>query len=151
MKFIGISIIFILLAIAGVRSQDYRLPKNIEPINYKVELTPYFKNEPGKQDFTFDGVAQIRLTPRVNISTIVLHTLNLIFEDSEVELVDDNSYYNRLIGTDYDNVTHKYVFTYQTPLLVGQHYTLSFVYTGLLNDDMNGFYRSSYVENNVEK
>lgn len=33
----------------------------------------------------------------------------------------------------------------------GYNYTLSMTFTGRLNDELRGFYRSSYVEDGVEK
>lgn len=42
----------------------YRVPEDIDPIHYVVEITPYFEVEGNKEAFTFDGI--VTLTFRVS-------------------------------------------------------------------------------------
>lgn len=42
----------------------YRVPEDIDPIHYVVEITPYFEVEGNKEAFTFDGT--VTLTFRVS-------------------------------------------------------------------------------------
>lgn len=54
---------------------DYRLNTDIRPIDYLIEVTPYFDDEaPGKKAFSFDGIVRITLkTSKSNVNQIVLH------------------------------------------------------------------------------
>lgn len=49
----------------------------------------------------------------------------------------------------YDSVTHKW--TIAAALAKGEPSILKIEYTGIMDDDMNGFYRSSYKEGTVTK
>nr|XP_021192755.2 membrane alanyl aminopeptidase [Helicoverpa armigera] len=40
---------------------SYRLPEDLDPINYVVEVTPYFTATDTKEAFTFDGIVTITL------------------------------------------------------------------------------------------
>lgn len=50
---------------------------------------------------------------------------------------------------DYDSVTHKW--TIRAKLVKDQESILKIEYSGILDDDMNGFYRSSYKEGTTTK
>lgn len=42
-------------------------------------------------------------------------------------------------------------FELAAPLMAGHRYHMTFTFTSVLNDQLRGFYRSSYVENGVRK
>lgn len=44
-----------------------------------------------------------------------------------------------------------YIFLANRPLVVGSQYRISMRFTAYLNDELRGFYRSSYIENGVTK
>lgn len=46
-------------------STNYRLPEDLDPIHFVIEVTPYFEAEGSKEAFTFDGI--VTLTVRVSI------------------------------------------------------------------------------------
>lgn len=48
----------------------YRLPEDLDPIHYDVEITPYFEATADKEAFTFDG--SVTLTVRVGILIYLL-------------------------------------------------------------------------------
>jgi len=52
-----------------------------------------------------------------------------------------------------DNQTTVEMITIQTvgQLMAGKSYKISMSFTSFLNDQLRGFYRSSYLENNVTK
>lgn len=42
--------------------QSYRIPEDIDPIHFEVEVTPYFDTAPeGKSPFSFDGLVTIKM------------------------------------------------------------------------------------------
>ena len=52
-----------------------------------------------------------------------------------------------------DEQTTREIITFQTssPLTAGRQYKISMKFISILNNDLRGFYRSSYVENGVTK
>lgn len=49
----------------------YRIPDDIDPSHFEVEVTPYFEDAPdGKENFTFDGIVTITFKVRVMLPCI---------------------------------------------------------------------------------
>lgn len=139
---------------------DYRLNSDVVPINYELELTPYFNNtESDKEPFTFDGSVIITIKPtRPDVREITLHQEELNI--SHIELTIKTRYMPLFqwspqqlnINTkSYNNITNKYTIKLNEPLTFGRTYQLFFKYVGKLRTDMHGFYRSSYKEGNETK
>lgn len=128
---------------------DYRLATTVWPQHYVVEVTPYFSNEHGKQQFTFDGKVDITLSSNVrDVREITLHSNELkISQDIKLRDAITPSTIIKIITQSYDPRTHKYTIGLGSSLPVGRKYVLSMLYVGKLNSDMKGFYRSSYEEN----
>ncbi|KAJ6645268.1 Membrane alanyl aminopeptidase, partial [Pseudolycoriella hygida] len=126
---------------------NYRLPDNVIPINYVLEIEPIFTN------FTFNGRATITFRALTTTNIIVLHQNQLIINEQAtlITLANNAASQTVITGTDWNNVTHHYTLHTASVLAPNVDYVISFTYTGILSDDMRGFYRSSYVENQVTK
>lgn len=130
---------------------NYRLNDDIEPINYKITLTPHLENK------TFDGMVDIDLkTMKTGVTEIVLHKKDL--DITRQQLITKPTIANfyapsvlSIIGNQVDPITEKYTIILTTALEPNQTYTLTFDYTGKLRTDMHGFYLSSYLEGNTTK
>lgn len=134
---------------------NYRLNTDIEPLDYIVDVTPYFDSSvSGKEKFTFDGICTITLKARkTNVDTITLHKFNLniteeslvkkAFVSQKVEEVDIKSH-------EYDAQTEKYTLKLAAALAKDELYVLHFKYVGSLTN-RNGFYRTVYQEGNATK
>lgn len=134
-------------------SLNYRLPTDVLPSKYVVELTPYFQSQNGKERFTFDGKVDITLrTYRADIRQIVLHVNKLTLNGSP-RLRDAVTVLTeiRIVSISSDVKTHKYTLFLDKALPLNEDYVLSIQYSGSLSSDMRGFYRSSYEENGVTK
>lgn len=129
---------------------NYRLPTNVLPSNYAIEIEPHFT---GTNQFTFDGRTTITLRSLTTTNEIVLHQNQLIIDEplTTLTLASNAGSQTIITGTSWNNVTHLYTLHTATALVPNIEYRLTFVYTGILSDDMRGFYRSSYVENQVTK
>lgn len=129
---------------------NYRLPTNVMPSNYVIEIEPYFT---GTNEFTFSGRAAITLRSQTTTNEIVLHQNDLTIDEllTTLTLAANTASQTIITGTSWDNVTHLYTLHTATTLVPNVDYRLTFVYTGILSSDMRGFYRSSYVENGVTK
>lgn len=131
---------------------DFRLPTHITPSNYHLTVTPYLTPETGKELFTFDGIAIITLaTSATGVTSLVLHQRDLTITKIYLKQVNTAQQYEPTVAN-YNETTHKLRINLAGQTLTpGQNYELRFEYTGKLNSDMYGFYRSSYVEKNVTK
>ncbi|KAG5311631.1 AMPN Aminopeptidase, partial [Acromyrmex insinuator] len=121
-------------------SIDYRLPTNIKPLSYEIMLNPDFNN------FTFMGVAKIVAVVQNSTNTITLHVGNIKIEKLSLNTFAIDSTSN--FPTSYDNITEKFTITLPRLLLVNTNMTISFEYSGILSDNMIGFYKSSYFDEN---
>lgn len=147
------ALVLLLVSVCCVYAQtNYRLPTTVIPSNYNIEITPYFTAETGKEVYTFDGIARIRLvTSASNVAVIELHALNLLGEIPT--LVEALTPATQIVvtGMSDDSVSQKRTLTLASPLRANIEYILTFIYVGYLNEEMNGFYRSYYVENGQTK
>lgn len=134
--------------IAERETLNYRLPTTIWPQHYVLEVTPYFRTEHGKEEFTFDGKVDITLSAIVReIREITLHSDGLNIS-SVIQLRDAiaPSTEIKVLSLIDDPRTHKYTLGLEKALPENRQYVLSLQYVGSLRNDMFGFYRSSYEE-----
>lgn len=132
---------------------NYRLPTDVLPSKYRVELTPYFETKNGKERFTFDGKVEITLRAvRADVRQIVVHVNELAVSGSP-RLYDAVTPLTviPIVSISNDVRTHKYTLFLEKPLPINEDYVLSLQYLGQLTSNMRGFYRSSYVENGTTK
>ncbi|XP_055325495.1 uncharacterized protein LOC129579438 [Sitodiplosis mosellana] len=142
-----------------VEKLNHRLNSDVVPVDYVIELTPYFNNETGKEAFTFDGNVKITLqATRADVKIITLHQEDLNISQQSLTLKSNLfpsfSWDLQSINIDhyeYDERTKKHSIILSEPLVENLLYDLVITYTGKLRTDMLGFYRSSYKDGNVTK
>ncbi|KAM3442840.1 hypothetical protein NHJ13734_002164 [Beauveria thailandica] len=112
------------------------LPANVVPTHYDLTLEPDFTN------FKYDGSVIIDLDVVQDSTSISLHTLDITIHSSKVtsngELVTDNA----TVSSDEKKQVTK--FDFKGTLAKGSKAQLEVKFTGILNDKMAGFYRSTY-------
>lgn len=118
--------------------QNYRLSKSIIPEHYQIELCPDL------EQFTFDGNVEIKLTIKDKVDCIVLNAIELeIFETQIENLVNQAETYQ---GTNtLDETLERATICFTRPLEPGQ-WLLKIKFSGILNDKLHGFYRSTYKD-----
>lgn len=126
---------------------NYRLSDDVIPYHYDLEITPYFTVESNKAAFTFDGRADISVTAKTAVSSIVLHMYNISIIDWSVLTLTGTPIPHG--AAEYDSVTQKLTMPLTQPLQVNTNYTLHFTYLGFIQEEMAGFYRSYYKEGNT--
>ena len=130
---------------------NYRLPLTVMPVNYKISLKPYLI-ETDPKAFTFDGECYIEIQANQATSQIQLHMKNLKISLSEYYKKDTPTQKTTLPTATPDSMTDIVVYNLNQPLQANVPYILHYVYTGTMDDDMHGFYRSSYkTSQNVTK
>lgn len=129
---------------------NYRLPNNVIPSDYDIEIAPFFT---GPSAFTFNGIVSIIIRPINTTSEIALHQNQLTINEplTTLSLLSNPGSRTVINNAVWDNETHIYTLYTATPLQGNVDYRLTFLYTGILSENMRGFYRSSYVENQVTK
>ncbi|XP_073836599.1 aminopeptidase N-like [Musca autumnalis] len=134
----------------------YRLPTSIKPNHYHLKIITYLEES---KNFSFDGLVSIQFQVLEDTTNITLHVGNLTVDEKRIELYN----VDKEDGGD-DNITfcleniekipeHDYfIIQLCQTLSQGQSYNLTLHFRGILNDDLHGYYRSSYVdENNATK
>lgn len=126
---------------------NYRLNEDVLPSFYDITLTPNL------DEWTFDGHVIIHVRAQVaNVREITLHANDLTIKQIKVyqpnmALVD----LHEGLQHSHNSVTHKLTIPTTTIVERGRDYYIDITYSGVMRDDMAGFYRSVYKEGNVEK
>lgn len=114
----------------------YRLPQHVAPTRYDLRL------EPDLTAFTFQGTETITLTVRETTSEIVFNAVELQIGEASV-LNDTNAVHRGSV--EFEPATERCRIRFTTALSPGT-WTLSLSFTGILNDKLRGFYRSTYQD-----
>lgn len=120
---------------------NYRLPNNTRPVHYDIHLTTNID----KGDFDFTGVVAITLEALENTNNITIQYRQVTIND--VKLV--NAQTEQEINFDeptYDEITEHFVVPLKTSLVKGTNYKLTIEYNATLRQDLAGFHRSSYKD-----
>jgi puromycin-sensitive aminopeptidase len=117
-------------------SDAHRLPRSVEPQRYELTLTPDLDAA------TFAGEERVRVLVHEPVSQIVLNAAELQIRSAEV--VDDEG--TKLSGTvTLDDENERAIITVDGTVTPG-HWTLDLTFTGVLNDKLRGFYRSTFTD-----
>ncbi len=122
--------------------RDIRLPPHIEPVRYEVELTPFLDPD----NFTIRGYVKMEfdhIKERHNSNRIYLHIRETAIDEDSVKWSESGT--NDVIGHEYDIERNFYVVHLQKKARQGPGW-ISMTYMANLNDDLTGFYRSSYPD-----
>ncbi|XP_011260493.3 aminopeptidase N-like [Camponotus floridanus] len=120
------------------QNDDYRLPVSIKPISYEIILVPKLQ-----ENFTFEGFVKITAVVQNETDKITLHKGNIQIVNQSVLLENKTVNIEHVI---YDKNTEKYTLIVSETLKKGSQILITFDYNGILNDNMIGFYRSSYFD-----
>ncbi|PUU74853.1 ERAP1-like C-terminal domain-domain-containing protein [Tuber borchii] len=121
----------------GITQGREVLPGNVKPTNYTVELEPNFET------FKYDGTVVIDLEV-VEKSTTV--TVNLVDIDIKEVYVEYNGSLHSPTDSNHNEETQTVTWTFKKTIPEGTQGNLTIKFQGSLNDNMAGFYRSSYKD-----
>lgn len=132
----------------NISNLSYRLPDTITPTEYHLKILPYFEDK----DFIFIGETKIQFHVNNNTNKIILNSLNLNFNKSTVKidkLIKSEITSENITITDIksDATTEQVIITTGIILKATNTYSLAINYTGILFQNMKGFYRSWYINN----
>lgn len=112
------------------------LPDNVVPLHYDLTVEPDFKT------FKFEGSVKIEL--KINDSAIDTVRLNTIDIDIHSAKIGDAT--ASKINTDEEQQVVDFVFPEGTLASFKDNAILEVKFTGILNDNMAGFYRAKYED-----
>ncbi len=116
---------------------DYRLPRTVIPSRYELMLTP----ELGTASFTGSEIVSVEVVESVR--EVVLNAIEL--ELSEAAMVDGQGNTHTATAIVYDDDQERVTLTFGTDLAPGA-WKLHTSFSGILNDNLHGFYRSTYQD-----
>jgi puromycin-sensitive aminopeptidase len=126
----------------GGSENKFRLPRGVWPKHYDISLTPDL------HQFTFSGFETIEIDVREPVSQIVLNARDL--EIQEASVVSAGSKDIRTGKVSLDEESDLATIEFAETLAAGS-WKLSLRFTGIHNDKLKGFYRSSWTGKDGEK
>jgi len=114
----------------------YRLPRSVRPTRYDLRL------EPDLTTLTFTGDETVTLEVKEATAEIVLNAVDLAFGDATVTNARGESLHGTPIV---DEAAERCRITFASSIAPGT-WRLRLTFTGILNDKLRGFYRSSYKD-----
>lgn len=115
-----------------------RLPKNVYPTHYDLCVTPNFS------DFTFDGNVTINVNfDNFTGNKFALHSKNLTIDEVKFD-------YSKM-KFEIAEEDELLIIEFSEPMVLIGSYILTIKFHGVLNNDLKGFYKSTYNQNGIEK
>jgi len=120
------------------------LPKNVRPINYKIFLFPDLEK------FTFEGEVDIELNVNDDSTEIITNAYDMTVHSASVTDVASMQKQDAT-NIELDSEAQTLKLSFANALKKGSKAKLSIKFTGNLNNEMDGFYRSEYTDSNGQK
>jgi puromycin-sensitive aminopeptidase len=117
-------------------ADPYRLPRTVEPVSYRLELTPDLEAA------AFAGFVEIDVRVLEQTDRVVLNSAELDIEAASVVPLAGDAVE---ASTSLDEAAERLVLTLPVPLAKGDA-TVRLAFSGTLNDKLRGFYRSSFTD-----
>ncbi|KAI4492593.1 hypothetical protein M0804_002384 [Polistes exclamans] len=134
-----------------VAPPDYRLPENIVPKHYDISLNLDF-NKFGIPDYKYDGKVTINLEVKGKTKDIRLHFTNSI-SLTKTELHKDSKDLTKIEITGVQSVdgTDIKILTLKDEIDDKSTYTLILEYNGMISNLAKGFYKGSYLDEDLNE
>jgi puromycin-sensitive aminopeptidase len=114
----------------------YRLGRNVVPSAYRIFLTPDLEAA------TFSGRVEIDAAIASATREVTLHAIELALDPATITV---GGTAHRSTDLSYDETYQTVTFTFDDELPAGDS-VIEIAFTGILNDQLHGFYRSTYVD-----
>jgi aminopeptidase N/puromycin-sensitive aminopeptidase len=126
-----------LLLVSSRPASAQRLPATVRPDHYTLTLTPDLKAA------TFTGVESIDVTVAEPTSSVTLNAIEIAFQSVTVSAADQQQTAAVALDKDKQQAT----FTFPAKIPAGKA-NLSIAFTGILNNELRGFYLSKTAHRN---
>lgn len=130
-----------------VDNSRYRLPVEAIPNFYELDLTVNLNSNLSETDFKFTGEVKIDIVAEIqDARTITLNMKNLVAKN--ITLYDFNKTAIKVNSSVYDDTHEFLIIKLDDKLKKGNKYLLTVSYSGVVNDQLRGFYRSRSADKN---
>ncbi|XP_050580735.1 aminopeptidase N-like isoform X3 [Bombus affinis] len=147
-----INLIFTNLLLGDVISSQvdepsYKLPVEAKPNFYELDLTVNLNSNLSETDFKFTGEVKIYIVAEIqDAQSITLNMMNLTVKN--ITLHDLNKTAIKVNSFTSDEVHELLIITLDDKLKKGNQYLLTVSYSGVVNNEVTGFYRSRSTDKN---
>ena len=131
------TIITLALILLSIQASAQRLPTTVLPEHYSLTLTPDLKAA------TFTGQESIDVTLAAPSNAITLNALEIAFQSVTITAAGQQ----QTATVSLDPAKNQATFTFPNQIPAGKA-TLSIAYTGILNNELRGFYLSKTARRN---
>lgn len=127
-------------------TDDYRLPRNTEPLTYGLRLFPGYDKSSNK--YQFRGQVEIlirvnKITPNVTLNAKDIYINSVAVNEFSTQKDLEVDSFNLIPDRE------QLVITTNKNLLADRQYQIKIIFQGILRTDMTGFYRVTYTEHNA--
>ncbi|XP_068972001.1 aminopeptidase N-like [Bombus flavifrons] len=130
-----------------VDDPSYRLPVEAKPNFYELDLTVNLNSNLSETDFKFTGKVKIDIVAEIeDARSITLNMKNLNVKN--ITLYDLNKTAIKVNTGVYDDKHEFLIIKLDDKLKKGKEYLLTVSYSGVVNDQLRGFYRSRSADKN---
>lgn len=134
---------------------DGRLPTSMRPVEYKIKILPFITED----NFTFAGEVWVKLDVKSSTNNVTIHINELDILDYSIKVmgIDETLGMSKgrqlQVGQVISEARNQFVvFILDNEQFVSStKYELYIKYSGRLNNNMRGLYRSSYTTQNVTR
>ncbi|VDI82121.1 aminopeptidase N [Mytilus galloprovincialis] len=128
------------------RGQSIRLPLNLYPFLYDLELQP-FMYETNASDFYFIGKVRIDMECKRSTNEIVLHSDKLIITSVRIQPMSPGQ--SEIIPTiEFDTVKQFLILKTTTQLVSGSKYSVFIEFRGPIISELGGLFQTTYQRGN---
>ncbi|KAK8402060.1 hypothetical protein O3P69_001270 [Scylla paramamosain] len=121
---------------------DVRLPRTLRPLHYLVKLQPLING-----NLSILGYMEVEMEVLEATVNITLHIADIITHNDTIRVTTPGDLDGpglKIRKHEYDHERQFYLAHLEEPLVEGEKYVLSMGFEGHLNDQLHGFYRSTY-------
>ncbi|XP_068157022.1 aminopeptidase N-like [Drosophila tropicalis] len=122
----------------------FRLPTALRPQKYDLKVTTHLDNP---KDLRFEATVKILIEVLENTKNITLHAKNLTIAEDDITLKDTQGKQDNCVQSTEINSHHNfYVLNTCQELEAGSVYELTIPFASELNNQLEGYYKSSYKD-----
>jgi len=121
---------------------DVRLPRHLVPEQYDLQLTPFIIPD----NWTINGYVEITMVCKSAGKNVTLHSVDTEIQNKTVVVQDESGDNIEISSYSYDHDREFFILQLAENLVVGKRYIVKIKFTSYLKDNLKGFYRSEYTD-----